>query len=75
MSKVDGPAVRLVDATDAAWAGGPADLAVTLGDIAGACRGWVDGSGGRDALRDDLRSAAGSKPPSDAWTPVTALQA
>jgi hypothetical protein len=38
MKKVDGPAVRLVDATDAALAGVPAELAVTLVDIAGACR-------------------------------------
>jgi hypothetical protein len=38
MMKVDGPAVRLVDATDAALAGVPAELAVTLRDIAGACR-------------------------------------
>jgi hypothetical protein len=38
MKKVDGPAVRLVDATDAALAGVPGELAVTLVDIAGACR-------------------------------------
>src|SRR5215213_2106727 len=38
MKKVDGPAVRLVDATDDALAGVPAELAVTLVDIAGACR-------------------------------------
>src|SRR3954447_15191273 len=38
MKKVDGPAVRLVDATDAALAGVPAELAVTLVDIVGACR-------------------------------------
>ncbi len=38
MKKVDGPAVRLVDATDAALAGVPAELAVTLRDVAGACR-------------------------------------
>ena len=38
MKKVDGPAVRLVDATDAALAGVPAELAVALVDIAGACR-------------------------------------
>ena len=35
MKKVDGPAVRLVVATDAALAGVPAELAVTLVDIAG----------------------------------------
>ena len=34
MKKVDGPAVRLVDATDAALAGVPGELAVTLRDIA-----------------------------------------
>jgi transposase-like protein len=38
MEKVDGPAVRLVDAADAALAGVPGELAVTLVDIAGACR-------------------------------------
>jgi putative transposase len=38
MKKVDGPAVRLVDAADAALVGVPAELAVTLRDIAGACR-------------------------------------
>ena len=38
MKKVDGPAVRLVDGTDAALAGVPAELAVTLVDIAAACR-------------------------------------
>src|SRR5436190_22416355 len=38
MKKVDGPAVRLVDATDAALAGVPGELAVTLTDIAAACR-------------------------------------
>ena len=38
MKKVDGAAVRLVDATDAALAGVPIELAVTLRDIAGACR-------------------------------------
>jgi putative transposase len=38
MKKVDGPAVRLVDETDAAFAAMPAELAVTLSDIAAACR-------------------------------------
>src|SRR3954451_5383053 len=38
MKKVDGPAVRLADATDAALAGVPGELAGTLVDIAGACR-------------------------------------
>src|SRR6478609_6857553 len=38
MKKVDGRAVRLADATDGALAGVPAELAVTLVDIAGACR-------------------------------------
>lgn len=38
MKNVDGPAVRLVDETDAALAGVPAELAVTLSDIAAACR-------------------------------------
>src|SRR4051794_26585838 len=38
MKKVDGPAVRLVDRTDAALAGVPAELAVTLRDVASACR-------------------------------------
>lgn len=38
MKNVDGPAVRLVDETDAALAGVPAQLAVTLTDIAAACR-------------------------------------
>jgi putative transposase len=38
MRKVDGLAVRPVDATDAALAGVPAELAVTLGDIAAVCR-------------------------------------
>jgi len=38
MTKVDGPAVRPVDATDAALAGVPAELAVTLEDIAAVCR-------------------------------------
>ena len=38
MKKVDGPAVRLVDEADAALAGVPGELAVTLVDIAGACR-------------------------------------
>ena len=38
MKKVDGPAVRLVDEADAALAGLPAELAVTLTDIAAVCR-------------------------------------
>jgi transposase-like protein len=38
MKKVDGPAVRLVDETDAVLAGLPAELAVTLTDIAASCR-------------------------------------
>ncbi|MPY95606.1 MAG: hypothetical protein GEV08_21885, partial [Acidimicrobiia bacterium] len=38
MKKVDGPAVRLVDEVDVALAGVPAELAVTLSDIAAACR-------------------------------------
>src|SRR5436190_15830158 len=38
MKKVDGPAVRLADATDAALAGVPGELAVTLVDVAAACR-------------------------------------
>lgn len=38
MKKVDGPAVRLVDETDAALAAMPDVLAVTLTDIAAACR-------------------------------------
>ena len=38
MKKVDGPAVRSADATDAALAGVPGVLAITLGDIATACR-------------------------------------
>lgn len=38
MKNVDGPAVRLVDETDAALAAMPAELAVTLSDIASACR-------------------------------------
>ena len=38
MKNVDGPAVRLVDETDAALAGVPAELAVTLRDIAASCR-------------------------------------
>lgn len=38
MKKVDGPAVRLVDETDVALAGVPAELQVTLSDIAAACR-------------------------------------
>jgi hypothetical protein len=38
MKKVDGPAVRLVDETDAMLAGLPGELAVTLTDIAAACR-------------------------------------
>lgn len=38
MKKVDGPAVRLVDETDAGLAGVPGELAVTLTDIAAACR-------------------------------------
>src|SRR4051812_33644613 len=37
MKKVDGPAVRLADATDAALAGVPGELAVTLVDVAAAC--------------------------------------
>ena len=38
MKNVDGPAVRLVDESDAALAAMPAELAVTLSDIASACR-------------------------------------
>ena len=38
MKKVDGPAVRLVDESDAQLAGLPDELAVTLTDIAAACR-------------------------------------
>ncbi len=38
MKNVDGPAVGLVDETDAALAAMPAELAVTLTDIAAACR-------------------------------------
>jgi transposase-like protein len=38
MKNVDGPAVRLVDETDAALAAMPDELAVTLVDIAAACR-------------------------------------
>lgn len=38
MKKVDGPAVRLVDETDVALAGLPAELAVTLTDVAALCR-------------------------------------
>jgi len=38
MKNVDGPAVRLVDETDAALAVMPSELAVTLTDIASACR-------------------------------------
>jgi putative transposase len=38
MKNVDGPAVRLVDETDAALAGMPAELAVILTDVAAACR-------------------------------------
>lgn len=38
MKNVDGPAVRLVDETDLALAAMPVELAVTLTDIAAACR-------------------------------------
>ena len=38
VKNVDGPAVRLVDDTDAALAAMPGELAVTLVDIAAACR-------------------------------------
>jgi len=38
MKNVDGPAVGLVDETDAALAAMPAELALTLTDIAAACR-------------------------------------
>ena len=38
MKNVDGPAVRLADDTDAALAAMPTELAVTLVDIAAACR-------------------------------------
>lgn len=38
MKNVDGPAVRLVDETDVALAGVPAELVVTLTDVAAACR-------------------------------------
>ncbi len=38
MKNVDGPAVRLVDETDAALAAVPDELAVTLNGIVGACR-------------------------------------
>jgi len=37
MNKADGRVVRLADTTDAALAGVPGELAVTLVDIAGAC--------------------------------------
>src|SRR3954453_15766315 len=41
MKKVDGPAVRLVDRTDAALAGVPAELAETLRAVASAGRGGL----------------------------------
>src|SRR4051794_21833100 len=47
MKTVDGPTVRLVDATDAALAGVPAELAVTLQDREplGSRRVWLRGDG------------------------------